>query len=131
MPAWNFGSVLTGTAMSLKSKLRKNNSFPSRLQLGSAPPVVSAAPERYALSFQPGGRVNVRADCNRGGASYEVNGAQMNFGAIALTRMGCPPGSQDTDFLRTLTQVAGYAVVQGELVLTLTDGASMRFRPAQ
>ena len=101
-----------------------------RTQLGSAPPVVAAAPERYTLSFQPGGRLNVRADCNRGGGSYDVNGTQMSIGAIALTRMGCPAGSQDAEFLRTLAQVTSYAVVRGDLVLTLSDGASMRFRPA-
>jgi len=102
-----------------------------RTQSGSAPVVVSAAPDRYTLSFQDGGRVNVRADCNRGSGSYQVNGAQIRFGPIALTRMGCPPGSQDTDFLRTLAQAASYAMDRGELVLTLSDGASMRFKPAQ
>ena len=37
VPAWNFASAVMGTAISLKSKLRKNNSFPSRLQLGKWP----------------------------------------------------------------------------------------------
>jgi len=103
-----------------------------RTQSGSAPVVVSAAPDRYTLSFQDGGRVNVRADCNRGSGSYEINGAQIRFGPIALTRMGCPPGSQDADFLRTLAQASSNAMKKrGELVLTLSDGASMRFKPAQ
>jgi len=101
-----------------------------RTQLGSAPVVVAAAPERYTLAFDGGGRVNVRADCNRGGGSFEVNGAAMKFGAIALTRMGCPPGSQDGEFLRSLAQAARYTVDRGELVLTLANGAAMRFRPA-
>jgi heat shock protein HslJ len=101
-----------------------------RTQLGSAPVVVAAAPERYTLAFDGGGRVNVRADCNRGGGSYEVGGTAMKFGAIALTRMGCPPGSQDGEFLRSLVQAAKYTIDRGELVLTLADGAAMRFRPA-
>src|SRR5439155_1950553 len=37
--------------------------------------VVATAPDRYTLTFQGGGRVAVRADCNRGSASYEVNDA--------------------------------------------------------
>ncbi len=102
-----------------------------RTQLGSAPVVVSAAPDRYTLSFQGGGRVNVRADCNRGSGSYDVNGAQIKFGAVALTRMACPPGSQAADFLLTIAQATAYAMDRGELVLTLSDGASMRFKPAQ
>jgi heat shock protein HslJ len=101
-----------------------------RTQLGSAPVVVAAAPERYTLAFEAGGRVNVRADCNRGGGSYDVDGNAMKFGAIALTRMGCPPGSQDAEFLRSLVQAARYTIDRGELVLTLADGAAMRFRPA-
>ena len=100
-----------------------------RTQLGGAPPVVAAAPERYTLSFQGGGRVNVRADCNRGSGSYEVDNAQMKFGAIALTKMACPAGSQDADFLRMVINATAYAIDRGDLVLTLFDGASMRFRP--
>ncbi len=99
-----------------------------RTQLGSAPVVAAAAPERYTLSFQGGGRFNVRADCNRGSGSYEVNGAQIRIGAVALTKMACPSGSQDTEFLRSLMQANAYAMVKGELVLTLADGASMLFR---
>jgi heat shock protein HslJ len=102
-----------------------------RTQLGSAPAVVSAAPDRYTLSFQGGGRVNVRADCNRGSSSYEVDGRQMKIGAIALTKMACPAGSQDGEFLRSLVQATNYAMDRDELVLTLADGASMHFRPAQ
>jgi heat shock protein HslJ len=100
-----------------------------RTQLGGAPPVVAAAPERYTLSFQGGGRVNVRADCNRGSGSYEVESSQVKFGAIALTKMACPAGSQEADFLRMLVNATAYAIDRGDLVLTLSDGASMRFRP--
>jgi len=91
--------------------------------------VVAAAPERYTLSFQAGGRVNVRADCNRGSGGYEVDSAQMKFGAIALTKMACPAGSQDADFLRMLIKASAYAIDRGDLALTLSDGVSMRFRP--
>jgi heat shock protein HslJ len=100
-----------------------------RTQLGNAPPVVPGASERYTLSFQGGGRVNVQADCNRGSGAYEVSGAQMKLGAIALTRMGCPAGSQDAEFLRSLAQAATYRMDGNDLVITLQDGASMRFRP--
>ena len=99
-----------------------------RTQLGGATAVVAAAPERYTLSFQGGGRVNVRADCNRGSGSYEVDNTQMKFGAIAITKMACPAGSQDGGFLRMLIKATAYAIDRGDLVLTLSDGASMRFR---
>ena len=63
-----------------------------RTQLADGKLVTPAAPERYTLAFQGGGRVNLRADCNRGSGAYEVNGNAMKLGAAALTRMGCPAG---------------------------------------
>jgi hypothetical protein len=52
----------------------------------------------------------------------------MKLSAAALTKMGCPAGSQDTEFVAELARVASYTVVSNELVLTLTDGGTMRFR---
>jgi para-nitrobenzyl esterase len=89
--------------------------------------VAPDAPERYTLLFQPGGRVNLRADCNRGSASYLLNGSELSFGPIALTKMLCPPGSRDAEFLRQLGAVAAQSLRGGELTLTLGDGAIMRF----
>lgn len=90
--------------------------------------VTAGGPERYTLKFEGGGRVLVRADCNRGSGSYEVNGGQMKLMPIALTRMGCPPGSQDGEFTQALSRVTSYAIEGGQLSLRLTDGATMRFR---
>ncbi len=86
------------------------------------------APERYTLEFQPGGRVNVRADCNRGSTSFVLTGNALNFGPIALTRAACPPGSRDAEFIKNLEAVAGQLFHGNELVLTLkADAGSMRF----
>jgi heat shock protein HslJ len=99
-----------------------------RTQLADGKLVTPAAPDRYTLTFQGGGRVNLRADCNRGGGAYEVNGNAMKLGAAALTKMGCPAGSQDMEFVAALARVASYGIVNNELILTLTDGGTMRFR---
>jgi heat shock protein HslJ len=102
-----------------------------RSDLPGGASVVSAAPERYTLAFQGGGRVLLRADCNRGSGAYEVNDTAMKLGPAALTRMGCPPDSQDAEFLRQLARVARYTVAGGDLVLAHSDGGTMRFRRAQ
>lgn len=81
------------------------------------------APDSYTLLFQPGGMVSVRADCNRGSASYTLNGASLLLGSIALTRAMCPPGSKDTEFLAGLSAVSGQVFRGSELTLTLKDGA--------
>jgi para-nitrobenzyl esterase len=89
--------------------------------------VAPDAPERYTLLFQPGGQVSVRADCNRGSASYLLNGNALSFGPIALTKMLCPPGSRDAEFLRQLGAVAAQSFRGYELTFTLGDGAIMLF----
>ena len=88
------------------------------------------APERYTLVFQPGGMVTVGADCNRGSASYLLNGAALSFGPMALTRAMCPTGSMDTEFTKGLGAVSGQSFKGNELVLTLrSDAGSMYFTP--
>ncbi len=97
-------------------------------QMSDGTSIVPDAPERYTLEFQPGGIVNVRADCNRGSASYLLTGNALAFGPIALTRAMCAPGSRDAEFLKGLAAVAGQLFRGNDLVLTLkADSGSMRF----
>ena len=91
--------------------------------------VAPAAPDRYTLEFGTDGRVRLRADCNRGSAAF-VSGTNraLAMSAIGTTKMGCPAGSHDTEFLRELGQVDAYRPVDGGLVLTLKGSAgAMRF----
>jgi heat shock protein HslJ len=90
--------------------------------------IVPDTPANYALDFQPGGRVTVRADCNRGSGSYLLNGAQLTFGPLALTKMMCPPGSRDREFLAALATTASQSFEGDDLVLKLAgNGGTMRF----
>jgi para-nitrobenzyl esterase len=101
------------------------------MQRGSDATIVPDVPDLYTLEFQPGGRVSVRADCNRGSGSYLLNGRNLSFGPLALTRAMCAPGSRDVEFLRGLAAVKAHDNNGRELVLTFADGAgSMRFRAA-
>jgi heat shock protein HslJ len=88
-----------------------------------------AAPDRYTLTFVEGGRVQVRADCNRGAGGYDVNGGAMSMGPAAMTRVGCPADTQETTFMSQLSRVVGYSIANNQLVLALGDGRAMRFRP--
>jgi heat shock protein HslJ len=95
--------------------------------------IVPDAPERYTIEFQPDGRVQVRADCNRGGAGYTA-GADRSvlITPVATTKMGCPAGSKGTEFVRELADVEGYDFVDGNLVLRLKSNAgAMRFLAAK
>ncbi len=91
--------------------------------------VMSAAPDRYTVSFQAGGRVNIRADCNRGAGPYEFNGEAIKLGPFATTKMLCSQDTTDRDFLRdlgTVTRIVpGYTA--GQLRLVLGAGGVMAF----
>ena len=58
------------------------------------------------VEFRAGGTVNVRADCNRGSATYTRNGNALGIGPIALTRMACPSDTRDADFVKGLAAVS-------------------------
>jgi len=93
--------------------------------------VAVGEPEKYTVQFGPDGRVNVQADCNRGSGSYTVNGSLLSLSEIALTRVACPPGSQDAVFLRDLAGVVTFVFDGPNLVLNLKlDAGNMVFGPA-
>lgn len=96
-------------------------------QQGGVPAVAPQVADRYTLAFQGGGRVNLRADCNRGAGPYEVNGIAMKMGPFSITKMMCAEGSRDGEFLRDLERVANYGVTRSQLTLTLANGNVMRF----
>jgi para-nitrobenzyl esterase len=51
-------------------------------------------PSKYTIEFGADGRVGVRLDCNRGGATWKVTPAgQLELGPLALTRAACPAES--------------------------------------
>jgi heat shock protein HslJ len=100
-----------------------------RTQMADGSGVTPGAPERYSVTFAGGGRVDVRADCNRGTGSYEVTGSTMKIRPATLTKIGCPPDSREAEFVRDLPQVTGYTLRNGELILALPNGGAMYFRP--
>ncbi|HET9046437.1 MAG TPA: META domain-containing protein [Casimicrobiaceae bacterium] len=103
-----------------------------RTQFADGKFVVPDAAERYTLEFQADGRVQLRADCNRGGARFDAGaGRTLTLSPAAVTKMGCPAGSQGSEFLHELSQVSAYLFASGNLVLTLrADAGSMLFAPA-
>ena len=90
--------------------------------------IVPDGRERYTLEFRPGGTVNVRADCNRGSATYTRSGDGLGIGPIALTRMACPGDSRDADFVKGLSAVSTHSMIGSDLILKFrSDAGSMRF----
>lgn len=88
------------------------------------------SPERYTIRFGRDGRVSVRADCNRGSTSYAVTAdRRITLGPIVLTRMMCPPGSQDARFVNEFGRATSYFLKDGDLYLELpVDSGTLRFK---
>ncbi len=86
-------------------------------------------PENYRLDFMAGGKVAVQADCNKGSGTYKVEGNNLTFGPIAMTRMMCPEGSMDTKFVQGLGAARHYKVFADLLTIDLVaNGGWMGFR---
>jgi heat shock protein HslJ len=127
-PSYGAAGAMPPTLSSASNDLAIPTWHWQRLRAPASGEVAAAVPDRYTLKFEGGGRVLVRADCNRGSAAYEVNGPSMKLAPVALTKMACGGGSQDSAFVQGLSQVTGYAIDGRELVLTLSGGGTMTFR---
>ena len=97
-------------------------------QLGAKDRFDVDAPERYLLDIQPGGKVLVRADCNKGSASYKMEGRSILFKLGAFTRAACPPGSLADKFLKAIESVVTQRTKGDNLFLDLpAESGSLKF----
>jgi heat shock protein HslJ len=60
---------------------------------------VPADPDRYTLTIKTDGRVNIRADCNRGGGTYILDGKKNLITTTHTTRAPCSPGSLEQPYI--------------------------------
>ncbi|MEO6463593.1 MAG: META domain-containing protein [Candidatus Eisenbacteria bacterium] len=91
--------------------------------------VAPADPARYTIAFRADSTAAVHADCNRGSGRFTlIEGQRIEIGPIATTRMACPEGSLDGEYLKELGAVAAYQVSGDTLSITLElEGGTMRF----
>lgn len=76
-------------------------------------------PDRYTLEIQPGGKALVRADCNRGSASYKLDGRGFSIKLGAMTKAACPTGSLSDRFLKALESAVSQRTKGENLFLDL------------
>lgn len=85
-------------------------------------------PESYVIEFVTDDKINVQADCNRGGGSYKTDGSALTFSGIALTRRACLKNSLDSRFLRGLQAARIYRLEGDTMFIDLfADGGTMKF----
>jgi putative lipoprotein len=91
--------------------------------------LVVDVPSRYTVEFKTDGTLAIRADCNLLTWTYTREGNSLTINAFGPTTLAqCPPGSLDQEFLNDLSEVAGYVMHEGNLVLNLrADVGNMIF----
>lgn len=96
--------------------------------ISAAEKITVENPERYTLELQAGGKAQLRADCNRGTATWKSDGRAIGIKPGALTKAKCPPGSLDGRYLKALELAAGHRIRADRLFLDLPgEGGSMMF----
>ena len=89
---------------------------------------VPSDPSQYTIEFKSDGKLNIRADCNRAGGTYSMEGKRITIEQTHSTMAMCPPGSLDQDFNKDLGAAAIYFFKDGFLYLDLKyDSGTMKF----
>jgi heat shock protein HslJ len=83
--------------------------------------------EHYTLRLGPDGQLDVRADCNRAGGRYKLDGASLMLSVTHSTMAACPPESLDRQFLADIAAVIEWHVEGTRLRMNLTGGGTMVF----
>ncbi len=84
-------------------------------------------PDAFTITLGADGNVTGTTDCNRFFGAYTLQDNQISFGPLASTKMFCE-GSQETTFLKALSQVRSFLTVEKQLVLELEmDSGQMIF----
>jgi len=98
------------------------------VELMGEPIKASAGPSVAFVRFDPAAsRIGGSSSCNRFSGSYTLGpGNRLTLGDNLLsTRMACPEGSIEADFLRMLAAIEGYAIAEGVLTLTGADAVPL------
>jgi heat shock protein HslJ len=85
-------------------------------------------PENYTLLLQPDGGRHIKADCNMVGGSHTLEGNGLTIALGPSTMAYCGEHSLDQQYLKLLSNVDGYGIEDGQLVVTLqADAGRMIF----
>ena len=96
--------------------------------VSSADKISIEQPERYTLELQGGGKALVRADCNRGQATYKLDGRAVAIRISGMTKVACPPGSMSERYTKSLEAAVGQRIRGDNLFLDLPgEGGTMKF----
>jgi heat shock protein HslJ len=80
-------------------------------------------PENYTLEFVVDGTFISKVDCNQLSGTYTSPGdGALTIAPGPMTLAACPPGSLSDLYVAGLAATTSYAIANGQLTLTTTDG---------
>ena len=83
----------------------------------------------YTIIFNPDNTMKIRADCNRAGGKYSLDGNKIVIQELYSTKAMCPPDSLGNNFLKDLDRAVIYFFKNGSLYLDLKyDTGTMKFK---
>ncbi len=86
-------------------------------------------PEKYRLYLSEDKKVSIRADCNRGFGSFNIEGSALTISILGTTRAMCELQSFSKKYISELQDVVSYILKDDKLYLSLKyDGGIMEFR---
>jgi heat shock protein HslJ len=115
------GNGLTGKTWQLTAITEKVPAFQG---------VVPAADQpNYTITFEPNGNFSAKADCNQLAGSYTTTGSGgLTLALGPMTLAACPEGSLSDQYVAALGKATSYAVANGQLTITTTDGGTLQFK---
>lgn len=85
-------------------------------------------PENYWIEFQPDGGLGVKADCNGGGANYEMSGNKLTISSIISTQMFCGERSHAGRFVSGLENAQSFSVEANTLTIKSANDTMKFFK---
>lgn len=89
---------------------------------------------KYTITFLPDGTFSAQADCNLVSGQYQTENPAAASGSMTITPgpmtgAACPDGSYSDLYVIALSKADSYAITNGQLSLTLSDGGTLGYTP--
>jgi para-nitrobenzyl esterase len=90
-----------------------------------------AQPDKYTIAFESQSAASVRFDCNWARGTWKsAEPNQIEFDALALTRVSCAPESHHDAIVERWSSIRSYQVRDGHLFLSMQEDAGVfEFEP--
>ena len=121
-------AACSGSSSSLTGKTWQLTAMSKRVAEFQGP-VPEADQANYTIEFKSDGNYQAKADCNQTSGTYTTTsdgGLTIEPGPTTL--VACPEGSLSDQYIQSLTNASSYAIVDGQLTITLKDGWTLVFK---